>query len=388
VEAEIMVDMSVVRLGPNDENVSATLLRTALVSHFQGLGGSDTNNNNSSAADDADNGESIDDHSGLVFRISNKYFTANVLLEDIGATTSTQSTTTTTIRKEDGVILVFDALQSNPDRPMNSSSAATFDSLSLAHEATENNDGAGDLLRLCVGVSLTSPSSPEELRGQQADKEYSRRILWCLDRGYEYVEADLSQEGQAKGHGERDKEGFARIVEAIQGTVWSSAVMLQSKTKQLKDSYQEDKSKAMDQEEKEEENPYEPPDPSKFGAFSSASTTEEPPPSTALSAAADEDAIGLVLNPEEVGPQEIAALRQDLEADQLFEKMEGVLREASKIRDASKTGEMTDDQRRDRAGDAAMALVNLMTQFGLDEDDGSQMDSSDDDSGVVDGDKK
>jgi hypothetical protein len=384
-----MVGISVVRLGPNHDNVSATLLRTALVSHFQGLGATDTTNSSTDGnGDDIDS--AIDEKSGSTLRISNKYFTAKVLLEEIGAISSTSSTSSgIIISKEDGIILVFDALQSNPDRPSSDRSSATFDSLPLAHEATESNDGAGDLLRLCVGVSLTSPSSPEELRGQQAEKEYSRRILWCLDRGYEYVEADLSQEGQAKGHDERDKEGFARIVEAIQGTVWSSAVMSQSKTKQLKDSYQEERNKAISQEEneeKEEENPYEPPDPSKFGAFSSASTEEPSPPLTASSAG--EGASGLVLNPVEVGPQEMATLRQDLEADQLFDKMEGVLREASRIRDASKSGDMTDDERRDRASDAAMALVNLMTQFGLDEDDGSQMDSSDDDSGVVvDGDK-
>jgi hypothetical protein len=97
----------------------------------------------------------------------------------------------------------------------------------------------------------------------------------------------------------------------------------------------------------------------------------------------------MLLNPEIVGPQEMAELRKDLETDQIFEKMEGLLREASRIREASKNGEMTDEERRDRASEAAMALVNIMNHFGLDDDDdeedGSQMDSSEDgDSGVVD----
>ncbi len=369
---ETMVGMSVVRLGPNSDNVSATLLRTALVSHFQ----------------DEDQGSAessvIDNKSGSTLTISNKYFTANVIFEDIGATRSEFS-------KEDGVILVFDALQSNPDRPSNSStSSATFDSLALAHEETENQDGAGDLLRLCVGVTLTSPSRPEELRGQNAEKEYSRRILWCLDRGYEYVEADLSQEGQMRGHDDRDKEGFARIVEAIQGTVWSSAVMSQSTSKQLKETYQEDWNKNSqdnhsndNDNEEEEKNPYEPPDPSMFGSFP---TVENPSTATVM-----EEASGLVLDPESVGPHEMAELRKDLENDQVFEKMEGLLREASRIREASKNGEMTDQERRDRASDAAMALVNMMNHFGLDDEDdedGSHVDSSDEDSSIVDGNKK
>lgn len=353
-----MATASVLRIGPSDGNVSANLLKAALVSHFQELNGN------------ADNSESIDDKAGSTLEISNKYFAAKVVLEGIGGSAIRQA-------KEDGVLLVFDALQSNPDRTVGDGPAggATFDSLALAHDEAETTNGAGDLLRLCVGVTL-SPTTPEEIRGKSSEQEYSRRILWCLDRGYEYVEADLSKDGQEKGHDERDKEAFARIVEAIQGTVWSSAIMSKSKTKELKNSYQEETA-ALDKDEKEEpENPYEPPDASKF-----------PPMDTTTSAAITDDtaiAESLILNPESVGPAEMDAVRKDLEADQLFEKMEGVLQEASRIREASKSGVMTDEERRARAGDAAMALVNLMTQFGLEDDDESQIiDSSDDDSGVV-----
>lgn len=359
-----MATSSVVRIGPCEGNASANLLRTALVSHFQKLDESSTN------------AEAFDDKAGSTLTMSNKYFTAKVLMEDIGEAAVPQG-------KEDGVVLVFDALQSNPDRVVGDGSAggATFDSLTLAHDEAESKNGAGDLLRLCVGVTLTA-TTPEEIRGKDAEKEYSRRILWCLDRGYEYVEADLSQEGQEKGHKERDKEGFARIVEAIQGTVWSSAVMSQSKTKELQKSYQEDTTKLDGDEKEEPENPYEPPDPSKFASLSTGTAT-----STTSAAEAEGTSIaeGLILDPSSVGPQELEAVRKDLEADQLFEKMEGVLREASRIREDSKSGTMTDDERRARAGDAAMALVNLMSQFGLDDDDDSQIvdSSDDDDSGIV-----
>jgi hypothetical protein len=62
-------------------------------------------------------------------------------------------------------------------------------------------------------------------------------------------------------------------------------------------------------------------------------------------------------------PKKWHKTRKDLEADQVFDKMEGVLREASRIREASKSGTLTDEQRRDRTGDAAMALVNLKKEL-------------------------
>lgn len=376
-----MVALSVVRLGPSDDNISAKLLRTALVSYFQ----------QSSTSNSTSMSETVDEKSGSTMTISNKYFSANVILEDISSTSSSSSSTATLPQsKEDGIILVFDALHSNPDRPITSnnntsnSNITTFDSLSMAHTQAETDHSAGDLLRLCVGVSMM-PLTPEEIRGKHADKEYSRRILWCLDRGYEYVEADISQDGQAKGHDERDKEGFARIVEAIQGTVWSSAVMSKPKVKELEESYQAE-TKAL----QEPENPYIPPDPSNFKGFTT--TTKEVnnnslPSSLAepTSSSKDVDISGLVLDPSTMGPEETAEVRKDLETEKLFEKMEGVIREATQIREASKNGTLSDEQRREKASEAAMALVNLMSQFGLedDEEDGDELDSSDDDSGVV-----
>jgi hypothetical protein len=376
-----MASSSVLRLGPSGENVSATLLRNALVSYFE--------QKEKESSPSTPRTSAIDDKSGSTFTISNKYFNASVLLEEIGGSAAAAAaaapleeegdttTTTTTTTKEDGVILVFDALHSNPDRSTAMSGrggATSFDSLSSAHQQAEDMDTCGDLLRLCVGVSLTS-LSPEELRGKANEKEYARRILWCLDRGYEYVEADLSQEGQSKGHTDRDKEGFARIVEAIQGTVWSSAVMIENRTKELKASYQEE-SVALEKEEKpeEEENRYEPPDPSKWGP---QPTMEESLAQKLLDTSSNSES-GLFLDSEEkVGPEEMEQLRKNLEVEQVFDKMEGVLREATRIREASKSGTLTDDQRRDRAGDAAMALVNLMGDFGFDDaDSGTEGDSS------------
>jgi hypothetical protein len=350
-----MACISVVRIGPSSENVSAKLLRNALVSYIEKQS---TTSSNMTQLSDTN-----------TLTISNKYFTASVLLGELGVLVEEQC-------MEDGVILVFDGLRSNPD--LSSGDGASFDSLSFAHQQAEEKDTCGDLLRLCVGISL-SDLSPSELRGKKHEAEYSRRILWCLDRGYEYVECDLSREGQAKGHDDRDKDGFARIVEAIQGTVWSSAVMSKSKTKELKESYQEDIAAMEKQkEEEEEENLYEPPDPSKFEL--QPKKEEADTEGNILSEESTADVAGLLLDPENVGPEEMKQLRNDMEAEHHFDKMDSVLKEAQSVREASKSGMLPDDERRQRAGDAAMALMNLMDQF----DEKSEGDLSDDDSGVHD----
>jgi hypothetical protein len=348
-----MILTSVVRVGPSDGNLSAKFLRNALVSHIEKLSTSTT---------------STPSESSHMLTISNKYFTANVLLEEMGATPQSEQT------KEDGVILVFDALRSNPD--LSAGDGASFDSLSYAHQQAEENDTCGDLLRLCVGVSLSS-LSPVELRGKDHEAEYSRRIMWCLDRGYEYVEADLSQEGQTIGHEDRDKDGFARIVEAVQGTVWSSAVMFKAKTELLKETYLEDTAAIQDEE--EEENLYEPPDPSKF----QSQVNKEETSSNNISSEESNAEVGMLLEPEKVGPEEMKQLRKDMETEQIFDKMEGLLKEANRVREASKNGELNDDERRQRAGDAATTLFGLMDAFGLEEDEDSDADSSDNDSGVA-----
>ena len=390
-----MVSTSIIRIGPSDGSgdISAKLLRNALVSFFekQSLSSSSSSSSNPAEATTTTTTTKPSPSSSSCLSetygrltISNKYFTANVSIEDLEAELKTQEV----LSKEDGVILVFDALHSNPDRSDGrrdggchaaswSSSSSSFDALSFAHQQAEEKGTCGDLLRLCVGVSLSS-LSPFEVRGKDHEKEYSRRILWCLDHGYEYVEADLSQEGQGKGHDERDKEGFARIVEAIQGTVWSSAVMSKTKQQELKAEYKADTA-TVEETTQREENPYEPPDPSKFARQANNDTIAK----QIMSEESNSES-GLLLEPEKAGPEEMEALRRDAEQEHLFERMEGVLREASRIREASKSGLLSDDERRERAGDAAMALMNLMNAFGLEGDEKSEASLSDDnDSGVA-----
>mmetsp|Transcript_17772 Transcript_17772/g.36554 ORF Transcript_17772/g.36554 Transcript_17772/m.36554 type:complete len:382 (+) Transcript_17772:111-1256(+) len=381
-----MASSSVVRLGPTDNNPGAELLRNAIVSFFR------------AKASDDDNRTSEDDSSRVVVR--NKYFSAGIRFRDIedrprgegGAEDEDEASKT---EPEDGIVLVFDAARSNPDRSdaRGDAAATTFDSLEHAHRKSISNDACGDLLRLCVGVGLAE-LSPTELRGKDHEKEYSRRILWCLDNGYEYIEADLSADGRQRGHDDRDKDGFARIIEAIEGTVWSSAAMSASRSSELKDAMAE--SKEQIQEPKAggsslvsetsgdtESDACVPPDPSLPLPATPNPEDEAATSSTGKPDASSEtkDSVASVLGLSETQP---GMDREEAEADKLFVQMENVLKEASQIRKASKSGALTDEERRERAGDAALALVNLMGRFGLDENDDEGYGS--DDSGIVDSD--
>lgn len=325
---------SVLRIGPTDNNACAALLKTALLSHFP-----------------------TEDGDPNVLTVSNRYFSAKVLLEDLQQTFSNKELT-----KEDGIILVFDAVRSNPNVMMGgTATSSSFDALTLVHDQAEANNECGDLLRLCVGVSVGA-KSPTELRGQKHEEEYSRRVLWCLDRGYEYVEADSSKEGQESGHDERDKEGFARIVEAISGTVWSSAVMEKSKKDELKQSYEKEKETLENEQTTTdtEENPYVPPDPSLLDSEIQSS---------------------LVRDKKEESDDYFVDDSKDAEQERAMENLEGLLREASRIREASRAGELTDDERRKRASDAATLMMNLMNQLDVEDDqeDDFEVDSSSED---------
>jgi hypothetical protein len=325
---------SVLRIGPTDNNASAALLRTALLSHFETK------------------------EEPNVLTISNRYFVARIRLKEIIAD---QTTDADALHKEDGVILVFDALRSNPDI-IGGASVSSFHALTLVHNHAEKTEQCGELVRLCVGVSI-GPKTPSELRGEKHEDEYSRRVLWCLDRGYEYVEADLSEEGQLSGHDERDKDGFARVVEAISGTVWSSAVMGASKKEMLKKSYEKQKESLK---EREESNPYVPPDPSllstESGAIQDTSNTIQ---SSLVGGSKLDSGEGF----EDSGNAS--------EQERVMENLEGMLKEAARIREASKNGELPDDERRKRATDAASLMMDLMNQLDMDDDESGIVDSSD-----------
>ena len=321
--------ISVVRLGP--DNVSAGMLRNAVLDFFGKKHGDAPSNDR--------------------LHVANKYFDAQIFLL---ASESSNSTTDQDLPlKEDGIILVFDAAQSNPDRPL-LDAAASFGALGPVHDAAVAV-GGGDLLRLCVGVTGGAMDATE-LRGQDYEKEYARRIHWCLDRGYEYVECDLSPEALLQGHDQRDKEGFARIVEALEGTMWSSAVM--KKRDQLKKSYQEDRQQL------EQPSEYVPPDPSML--LNNDQTREEQARQAIMEQSGiKEDGESLSNGQENISPDQS---QQDREQERMFDNLESALRQAASIREMSRSGELSDDDRRKRAGDAANLLMSLMMQGGLDDE--------------------
>ena len=340
--------ISVVRLGPTDDNICAGMLRNAILDFFAKQQGADAVPSNDT------------------FRVSNKYFDAQIMLQNIdndGSLNSQEhSTTDVPPPKEDGIILVFDAAKSNPDLVVDT--AASFGSLSLVHDKAVEK-GAGDLLRLCVGVTI-GPMEASELRGQAYEKEYARRINWCLDdgRGYEYVECDLSPEAIGKGHDARDKEGFARVIEAISGTMWSSAVMNKSKKTALKKSYAQESAQVAT----EQENEYVPPDPSMLLGIGNDETREEQARQAILEQSGIEQEARVQLSGQEnVNPAQNNNNQRQREREQerMFDNLESALRQAASIREMSRAGELSDDDRRKRAGDAADLLMTLMQQAGM-----------------------
>ena len=173
------------------------------------------------------------------------------------------------------------------------------------------------------------------------------------DHGYEYVEADLTPAGIAGAdHGSRDKEGFARVVEAVGGTVWSGSVSKK-----------------------------------RSGGGGGTWTGEEVAPARPSSEAGPAAPVASV---GDTGRDPFALLPEAEDGDDeeddrgVFEDLERVMLEAGRVRAEARGGAMSDADRRRRASDAAIALAEVMDRLGLDSgcfqessDDGEDQDSSD-----------
>lgn len=346
-------DVSVLRVGPVASGAIDIihLLRSSLRDRFCTVTSTGTGTNDCT----------MSDTSSKVLYISNKYFSVRVLLED---DLLPVDNTSYGKHSEDGIILVFHDDDSNDFQ----STSVSFDSLQRVHDALQEKKMDGDLLRLCVGVNMgTKRSYPTD---KEYEQEYSRRILWCLDHGYEYVEADLSDKGLSGGHDVRDKDGFARIVEAIGGTVWSQAAMLTNRKERLKQLYQdEDEPKATTLSDEHRPNAtYYPPNPS-FLPISISNKDETMQEARALE---------LALNVEEINSQYVDDInphndddsflkrKEEIQQERKIDALEGALNQAKRLREMSLSGTLTDDQRKQRASDAAMVLLNMM---GLEDDD-------------------
>lgn len=368
---------SIVRVGASNEDLSLQL-KEALALFLS----PQSNENNANATSPPPSSSGNNDNACLL-QISNKYFDATVALEPLQVVVPAAEATEATAATEDGMLLIFE-----------DASPAAFDQLSALFATAESNGQYGDLLRLCVGI--TTPSTTDDaptLTTKEKEEEYSRRVLWCLDRGFEYVEAvDISSEDKIlrQGHNDREKEGFARVVEAFQGTVWSSAKMHAQTRQTLNQSYQQTQqqllSAKLNEDTKEEINEYEPPPSFLLNDQESKEREEQ-----ARKALMEQDGItedgdentnittaDMYLDGPASSPTSVASASRDTttteqevqQADKIMSDMDHALKEANRIREMSRSGQLSDDDRKQRAGEAATLLMNLMTQMGgLDDSD-------------------
>jgi hypothetical protein len=330
-----MACYSVLRIGPLiDDN--ALRLRSAISSHFE----ASTSTKSEGAPHD-------------LITISNRYFDAPILFK--GLHESVPVDITNALIQEDGIILVFNAAA-------DALPSQSFDSLQSIHSSAETDDKAGELLRLCIGIAIGP--SPLSDGTKKSEEEYSRRVLWCLDRGYEYVEVDLSDEGMQRGHEERDKEGFARVVEAIESCMWSSHVMkprggaaavknLESTTPTTAPDVNEDTK-------------------SEQHIKADVSTRD----STDDDATREAAAVASLMNEvKEIQPQDNLPEAENRQQEIAFHELEQVMTEAKRIREASQSDSMTDEERRQRAGDTAVRLMGLLEKLGFDDSEDREDDS-------------
>lgn len=253
--------------------------------------------------------------------IQNKYFTANVALIETSVDLENFV--------EDGIVLVF------------MDDKLGFDEVVKYHEAKK--DVYGDTLRLCVSVVNTDEVQRSKESEKDFENEYSRRVLWCLDNGYEYVEGcDLSEKGLITGHEVREKEGFPRVIEAIESTIWSSADM----NAKPKASHSIPVQKAQH--------------------------------------VSNDIAENRTSQNQICGEQKIDAMPKEYYSDvnpSLHEAavndLEKLMGEAKTIRDEARSGNVSDEIRRQRAEETAMKLMDLLEKFDFEDDEENEFSDND-----------
>jgi len=256
-------------------------------------------------------------------QISNKYFTAQVLFLSFHEKQDKPESL-----KEDGILFIFP-------------SDAHIESLTQIHDDLPQ-DQMGDTLRLCISTSAKPPTAITK----EYEERYSQRVLWCLDRGYEYIEVDLTEKGLTDGFDEREKDGFARVVEAMGGTVWSSAIMGNGKRTVAQN--------LLDHCEDE------------------VGTKE-----VKIEIPESKNEVPMVNGKEYDGSQNTSEVSEDTKDEAALDNIEGVMKEAKRIREASKSGQLSDQDRRSRAGNAAEMLMGLLDQMGFDDEDDNEGSSED-----------
>jgi hypothetical protein len=403
--------VSVLRIGPFPiDSDAAHKLREAIVKHLAVARTGTTTGTP---------GERVDTNIGIQlesphyqFSITNRYFSANVRLAGIDEetssnvndpNTSTRTSDSAMSMSEDGMILVFEAERSHPKYA--TSITSSFDAMEPIHDHAMMRSRCGELLRLCVSVGnnrvVQYNGSTQVLSDKEYEDEYSRRILWCLDHGYEYVEVpDLLDTSQ--GHDARDKDGFARIIEAISGTVWTSAIMAPNQQLTLQQSFAETRkdvnivattpphnssSLSLPPDQAVNDDGYEPPNPQDFPSATVDENDQE------RERKAHEALLAECISETQTDDNTTAfaasngttaMTTEELKQERAMNALEASLNEARRIRELSKSGQLSDEERRKRAADAAMLIMKTMEQMGFNEDDDDE--EIDDDNSLVDDD--
>ena len=287
------------------------------------------------------------------------------------------------------MILVFDAERSHPKYA--TSMTSSFDTMESIHDRAVMRRQCGELLRLCVSIGQQrvayNNGTTQHLSDKEYEEEYSRRILWCLDHGYEYIEIpDLTDTSQ--GHDVRDKDGFARLIEAISGTVWTAAIMESKQQQKLQQSFAETRtdiqtsaSPLSSQQQQQQQlddvnNGYEPPNPLDFQSILDDENDQERECQAREALLADcminestkDDAKSVNASSTTTKKTNVPPT-EELQQEQAMNALEASLNEARRIRELSKAGQLSDEERRKRATDAAMLILQTMEQMGFDDDD-------------------
>ena len=257
---------------------------------------------------------------GKVLNLQNKYFEADIACLDVKDSSFHNWI-------EDGIIMVF-----------SDESSLAFDAIKdLVEQLLSEN--VGDTLRLCMSIKSDNKTGVQTNKNEY-ESEYSRRVLWCLDYGFEYVEkCDLSVKGVTLGHDEREKEGFARVIEAVSSTIWSSAKKQPKKTS------------------------------------SSISDVGADQVDNIARSGAIHNVIDGEFNIVDVQKSQETKERSQEEA---MDDLERLMKEARSIREEAKGGNIPDSIRRQRAEDTALKLMELFDSLDFEEDNGESSDENSD----------
>ena len=187
----------------------------------------------------------------------------------------------------------------------------------------------------------------EDIGGNDAKEDVINPFTFCLENGYEFNISRVDEAGCKLGFGEREKEGFSRIVESLEMGVWNSKI-------------EKGKEVAQPPKEKEIDGLPTPPNNTETSSNNNETTTINMPPNPASS-----DLLKSLMSESSSSPG------NEKNAEKQMENLEKLLANVSQIRNKSiGAGFSSDTERKVAAGEAAMKLMECL-MMGDDEDDSS-----------------